>query len=86
MRGAAHRDAITERRVADALDFIRVDELVRLAELASSYWRSVGLAADRGDVLTVITHCKQVAAVTRALRSSRRLAGNRTPRAPHERF
>jgi hypothetical protein len=52
-------------RMADALDFNRLDEIGRLAALVSSYWRSVGLAAGRGDALSVITHCKQVAAVTR---------------------
>jgi hypothetical protein len=56
--GAAHR-------VEDELDFIRFDEIARLAGLAASYWHSVELAADRGDKLTVAVHCKQVAAVTR---------------------
>jgi hypothetical protein len=50
---------------ADGLDFCRYDEIARLAELAASYWKSTALAADRGDVLTVITHCRQAAAVTR---------------------
>jgi hypothetical protein len=54
------------RRIEDALDFIRLDEISRLAALVSSYWRSVDLAADRGDTLTVIKHCRQIAAVTRA--------------------
>jgi hypothetical protein len=52
-------------RIEEALDFVRRDEIARLADLASSYWRSIVLAADRGDTLTVVTHCKQVAAVTR---------------------
>jgi hypothetical protein len=52
-------------RIDDALDFTRLDEIARLAALASSYWRSVELAADRGDTLTVVVHCKQIAAVTR---------------------
>jgi hypothetical protein len=39
-------------RIDDALDFARLDEIGRLAALASSYWRSVE-AADRGDRLTV---------------------------------
>jgi hypothetical protein len=50
---------------ADILNFCRYDELARLAELAASYWKSTALAADRGDALTVVTHCRQVAAVTR---------------------
>lgn len=54
-----------EATLADALDVARLDELARLAELAASYWRSVALAADRGDALTVTVHCKQIAAVTR---------------------
>jgi hypothetical protein len=50
---------------AAALDFARWDEIARLSELATSYWTSVALAADRGDALTVVVHCKQVLAVTR---------------------
>ena len=52
-------------RIEDALDFVRFDEIARLAGLAASYWHSVELAADRGDALTVATHCKQVTAITR---------------------
>jgi hypothetical protein len=54
-----------ETALADALDVGRLDELARQAELAASYWRSVALAADRGDVHTLILHCHQLAAVTR---------------------
>jgi hypothetical protein len=49
----------------DILDFCRYDQIARLAELAASYWKSTALAADRHDALTVVTHCKQVVAVTR---------------------
>jgi hypothetical protein len=52
-------------RIEDALDFVRLDEIARLADLASSYWRSIMLAADRGETLTIAVHCKQIAAVTR---------------------
>jgi hypothetical protein len=48
-----------------ALDAVRLDEIARLAELAASYWHSIALAADRGNRLTVVTHCRQVASVTR---------------------
>jgi hypothetical protein len=54
-----------ETTFADALDVARFDELARLAELAASYWHSVALAADRGDVHTLILHCHQLAAVTK---------------------
>ena len=47
------------------LDAVRVDQIARLAELAASYWHSIALAADRGERLTVVTHCRQVAAATR---------------------
>ena len=47
------------------LDAVRLDEIGRLASLAASYWHSIELAADRGNTLTVVTHCRQVAAVTR---------------------
>jgi hypothetical protein len=59
VQGIASSGQQDARQVAGPLDVVRFDELARLAELASSSWRSVGLAADRGDVLTVITHCKQ---------------------------
>jgi hypothetical protein len=51
--------------IEDAFDFVRFDEIARLAEPASSYWRSIALAADRGETLTVATHCKQVIPITR---------------------
>ena len=54
-----------EATLADALDVARLDELTHLAELAASYWRSVALAAERGDVHTLILHCHQLATVTR---------------------
>jgi hypothetical protein len=52
-------------RFEDALDYVRFDEIARLAGLAASYWHSVELAADRGDPLTIAVHCKQLIAVTR---------------------
>lgn len=55
-----------ETSLADALDVARLDELARAAELAASYWHSVALAADRGDVHTVILHCHQLSFTTRA--------------------
>jgi hypothetical protein len=48
---------------ADILDFCRCDEIARLAERAAPYLKSTALAADRGDALTVVTNCRQVAAV-----------------------
>jgi hypothetical protein len=48
-----------------ALNDIRLDEIAGLADLAANYWRSVALAADRRDVLTITVHVKQVTAVTR---------------------
>jgi hypothetical protein len=58
-------DSAASARICGALDCVRLDEIGRRAALASSYWRSAELAADRGDMLTLITHCKQVAIVTR---------------------
>jgi hypothetical protein len=52
-------------RIEDALDYVRFDEIARLAGLAASYWHSVELAADRGDLLTLAVHTKQVVSVTR---------------------
>jgi hypothetical protein len=54
-----------ETALAGALDVVRLDELGRQAQLAASYWHSVALAADRGDVHTLILHCHQLATVTK---------------------
>ena len=51
--------------IGSALHFIRLDEIARLAALAASYWHSIELAADRGDVLTLRVHIHQVTQVTR---------------------
>jgi hypothetical protein len=51
--------------ISDALDDVRLDSIARLAALAASYWRSVELAADRGDRHLLVLHCKQIANVTR---------------------
>jgi hypothetical protein len=59
------RGSAASPRIEDALDFASLDEIARLAALATSYWRSVELAAERGDALTLVVHCKQLAAVTR---------------------
>ena len=50
-----------------ALDYGRFDAIAELAERAASYWHSIALAADRGDRLTLETHCRQVALVTREI-------------------
>jgi len=50
---------------ADALDYGRLNTIAELADLAASYWYSVALAATRGERLTIETHCRQIAAVTR---------------------
>jgi hypothetical protein len=50
---------------ACCVNFATYDQIARLAELAASYWKSTALAADRGDAPTVVTHCRQVALVTR---------------------
>jgi hypothetical protein len=53
-----------ERRVA-AVDRLRFGAIEELADLASSYWRSVAEAAARGERVAIEIHCRQVAAVTR---------------------
>jgi hypothetical protein len=52
-------------RIDDALDFARLDEIERLSDLASSYCKSLALAAGRGDKLTLAVHCRQIAPVIR---------------------
>jgi hypothetical protein len=51
--------------IEDAIDYIRLNEIGRLAGLAANYWHSVELAADRGDLLTLAVHAKPVVSVTR---------------------
>jgi hypothetical protein len=48
-----------------ALDYSRLDAIAEMDELAASYWHAISLAADRGERLTIETHCRQIAAVTR---------------------
>jgi hypothetical protein len=62
---ASHCGDSDEPDLVDALDFGRFDEIARLATLAASYWHSIQLAAERGDVLTARVHCHQVRLVTR---------------------
>ena len=54
-----------EHALVQALDLDRFAEIARLAVLAASYWHSIQLAADRGDVLTIRVHAHQVGGVTR---------------------
>ena len=56
---------MSDRDIVNPLDVARFDELARLADLAASYWRSVALAADRGDAHLAVLHCKQIASITR---------------------
>ena len=66
-----------EPEIGSAFNFIRLDEIARLAALAASYWHSIELAADRGDVLTVRVHIHQVVQVTReALSAVKTLESN----------
>jgi hypothetical protein len=51
--------------LATAFDYDRFEAVRELAETAASYWSSIALAAERSERLTVETHCRQVAAVTR---------------------
>jgi hypothetical protein len=59
------RGSAPSSRVEDALDFARLDEVERLSDLASSYCKSLALAAGRGDKLTFTVNCRQVAQVIR---------------------
>jgi hypothetical protein len=47
-------------------NFVRLGEIERLAELAASYWHSIALTADRGEVHLLALHCKHVALVTKS--------------------
>jgi hypothetical protein len=67
MISQVHDERAAAAEMADVLDHIRFDEIARLAALAVSYGRSIGLAADRGDGLTVAVHTKQVDAVIRGV-------------------
>jgi hypothetical protein len=75
MVNQVHDERETSGQMVDALDFIRCDEIARLADLAASYWRSIMLAADRGETHILVLHAKQVAAVTRSALSIVRTLG-----------
>lgn len=51
--------------VGPAIDWLRFGALEEMADLASSYWRSIAEAAARQEQAAVNVHCRQVAAVTR---------------------
>lgn len=57
--------ATSPQTLTAALDYGRFDAIAELADLAASYWISVREAAARSERLTLETHCRQVAAVTR---------------------
>jgi hypothetical protein len=52
-------------QIVDALDDVRLDAISHLARIAVSYWRSIELAAERGEAHLVILHGKQVTEVAR---------------------
>jgi hypothetical protein len=66
-------------RIADALDYGRLIAIVEMADLAGSYWHSAALAAERGDRLTLETHCRQIAAVTKEAFSTVKALGSAEP-------
>jgi hypothetical protein len=59
-------DSVASPSLVDALDYVRLGEIAELAEHAASYWISIREAAERGERLTVETHCRQVRLVTLA--------------------
>jgi hypothetical protein len=59
-------DTAASPSLVNALDCIRLEEIAELAERAASYWISIREAAERGERLTVETHCRQVRLVTLA--------------------
>jgi hypothetical protein len=59
------RGSAPSPRIEDAVDFARLDEIARLAALASSCCKSLALAASRGDKLTLAVHCREAAPVIR---------------------
>jgi hypothetical protein len=56
---------LAEITLADAVNVMRLNNIARLTELVASYWWSVGLAADRAEIITIIANCREAAAATR---------------------
>jgi hypothetical protein len=50
---------------AEVVDYLKRDEIERLADLAASYWRSAAEAAFRDDRVELENLCKRIALVTR---------------------
>jgi hypothetical protein len=65
MPGQVLDEPAASPRIEDALDFARLDEIERLSDLASSYCKSLALAAGWGDELILAVHCRQIAPVIR---------------------
>lgn len=54
-----------QQNIGQVTDWLKYGALEEMADLASSYWRSIAEAAARNERTAVHVHCKQVAAVTR---------------------
>jgi hypothetical protein len=65
--------------VVDALDDGRMDAIAECADYAASYWASIGLAARRGDKLTVNVHLRQVGAINREVKALVQSLGEGAP-------
>jgi len=79
MRTLPHSEADRDPSGPDlvaALDYVRLDAIAELAHLAASYWISIREAAERGERVTIETHCRQVAAVTREAFATVRTLGS----------
>jgi hypothetical protein len=64
----------TNTNIEQAVDWLRYNAIEEMADLASSYWRSIAEAAARQEQAVVNVHCRQVAAVTReAFKTAKKL-------------
>lgn len=66
-------------KVADALDLLRYDELVKQADLGVNLWASLKLACERGDDAVIKLNCLQIQILTRSTFALAKRLGNEEP-------
>ena len=67
------------RTVADELDLLRYDELVKNADLGVNLWSSLKLACERGDNPVIERNCEQIRILTRTTFALVKRLGNEEP-------
>ena len=65
--------------IADALDAMRLQDLIARADMALNLWRAFQLAAERGDTDIIVHHAKQIRICTTTTLAVVKRLGNPEP-------